>query len=86
MEALIDEYKIVRLYFELRHFKGWELAAAWEDLKFDFRHRNDFSKVAIVGDKQWEKWLTNLTKPFTKAAVRYFDVHEKDAAKQWIEE
>jgi hypothetical protein len=86
MEALIFDHKIIRLYFELQDFHGWELSALWEDLKFDFKHRNDFSRVAVVGDKQWEKWLTNLSKPFTKAAVKYFDLHEKEAAKRWIEE
>lgn len=80
----LKQYDKIRWYFEMENFKGWDLMAFWEDVKFDAKHANDFEKIAMVGDKQWEKLLTDLMKPFTSAEIKYFDLKEKDKALQWI--
>lgn len=74
----------IRWYFEMKEFEGWSLSALWRDLKFDFNHKEDLEKIAMAGDKKWEKELTQLMKPFTGAQVRYFDLSEADEAKNWI--
>jgi hypothetical protein len=50
------------------------------------RHYRDFDRIAMVGDRKWEKWMATLGKPFTRAKIRYFDVSEIDAAWNWIGE
>jgi hypothetical protein len=50
------------------------------------RHFNHVERIAMIGDKQWEKWMAKLCKPFTTAAVRYFPRAQSDKARQWIEE
>jgi polyribonucleotide nucleotidyltransferase len=70
---------------EMSDFHGWELGAAWEDTKFTFRHFNDISRIAMVGDRTWEKGMSTFCKAFTKAEIRYFDSGEKEKAIQWIE-
>ncbi|SFI52823.1 hypothetical protein SAMN05428978_10159 [Nitrosomonas sp. Nm34] len=40
---------------ELVHFHGSTAGAAWEDTKFAVRQFNDIERLAIVGDKAWEK-------------------------------
>jgi hypothetical protein len=40
----------------------------------------------MIGDKRWEEWMARLCKPFTRAAVKYFDVAEADAAGAWVSE
>ena len=79
-----NEWDSVRWYFEMRDFSGWEPAAAFQDLKFDIEHANEMAKVAMVGTKKWEEWLTKTMKPFTSADVRYFDLQEREEALQWI--
>jgi hypothetical protein len=37
--------------------------------------------MAIVGDKEWEKWLTKLVDPFYAEEGKYFPV--EDSAKAW---
>ena len=85
IEKLVTEHGKLRLLACMRDFHGWDLKAMWEDLKFDLKHFNDIELLAVVGDKQWEKWMTFFCKPFTTAEVRYFDAGEYDQAKDWIE-
>lgn len=84
LNNMLRQHEKIRWYFEMEKFDGWELKAFWEDVKFDASHANDFDKVAMVGEKKWEEWMTNLMKPFTSAEVKYFDISQKDEALQWI--
>ena len=43
-------------------------------------------RIALVGDKTWEKWMARVCKPFTMAKIRYFDTAEIAAAKAWLGE
>jgi hypothetical protein len=74
----------IRMLIELRDFKGWSVGALWEDTKFGLSHFNDIERLAIVGDKQWEKTMAAFIKPFTTATVKYFDLEELDVANAWI--
>ncbi len=84
VEKMLEQYKTIRWYFEMQDFKGWEMKAFWEDVKFEFRHANDIEKLAVVGDTEWEKWMTTMMRPFTKAEVKYFDLKDKELALEWI--
>ena len=72
------------MLMELIDFNGWTTRTAWEDNKFGIRHFNDIKRLAIVGDKAWEKGTAYFCKVFLTAKVRYFDVSERDKAMTWI--
>ena len=84
LDEMVKQHRKIRWYFEMENFDGWEIKAFWEDVKFDAGHANDFEKVAMVGEKKWEKWMTDLMKPFTSADVKYFDISQKQGAMEWI--
>ncbi|MGK7392859.1 MAG: STAS/SEC14 domain-containing protein [Candidatus Cyclobacteriaceae bacterium M2_1C_046] len=84
LEEKIENNQKVRWYFEMEDFDGWKVKALWEDAKFDAKHINDFEKIAMVGEKKWEKVMTDLMKPFTSADVKYFDAADKAKAINWI--
>ncbi|MCF8129713.1 MAG: STAS/SEC14 domain-containing protein [Deltaproteobacteria bacterium] len=86
LENLMEKEDTIRILVEFQDFQGWTLGALWEDTKFGTKHFNDIDRLAIVGDRQWEKFLASFIKPFTTATVRYFDSLEKEAAKQWLKE
>jgi len=86
IEAILTTEGKVRLFIQLEDFHGWELHAAWDDLKFATNHYSDFERIALVGDRKWEKWMAALCKPFTKARVMYFDHAEVEAAWNWLRE
>ena len=76
----------VRLLAQFHDFHGWDLHALWDDIKFSTTHCTKIERIALVGDKAWEKWMSTVCKPFTMAKIRYFDVAQLDAAKAWLAE
>lgn len=84
LEKTLESWKKLRLYIEMEDFKGWTMTAALQDLGFDIRHAMDLSKIAVVGEKQWQEALTRLMKPFTTADVKFFSPAEKEEALQWV--
>lgn len=84
IQEKVKKFKMVRWYFEMRDFEGWSPGAMWKDIKVDFKNRNNFEKIAMVGSKEWEQKLSNLMKPFTDADIRFFDISESEEARKWI--
>ncbi|MBX9584360.1 MAG: STAS/SEC14 domain-containing protein [Gemmataceae bacterium] len=75
-----------RLLAQFHDFHGWDAKALWDDIKFSTTHCTKFEKIALVGDKTWEKWMAAVCKPFTMAKVRYFDAADLDQAWAWLGE
>jgi hypothetical protein len=86
LEAAIAAAGPIRLLAEFDDFHGWDLHAAWDDFKFGARHYADIERIALVGDRAWERWMAKLCKPFTRAQVRYFDAGGVEAAWAWLGE
>ena len=84
-ERLVQLNGKLRVLFNMAGFHGWEAGALWEDIKFDLKHFADIERLAMVGDKQWEKGMAAFCKPFTKATIRYFDHAEAAEARSWLE-
>ncbi len=76
----------VRLLAQFHDFHGWDAHALWDDIKFSTTHCTKIERIALVGEKTWEKWMATVCKPFTMAKVQYFDVSQLDAAKKWLAE
>ena len=70
------------LLIDLRKFSGWEMLAAWDDLKFGLKHRNDFTKMAIIGEKKWEEVSVQMMSHLMKGKTKHFKKREK--ALSWI--
>lgn len=47
------------------------------------RHFGNVSRLAVVGESSAEEWMTRLSKPFTGAEVRFFDVSGFQKAHDW---
>jgi hypothetical protein len=85
VERLIQQHGKIDILFEMSDFHGWEAGAMWEDTKFAFRHFSDLRRLAIVGEKTWQEWMTVVCRPFTKAEIRYFDHGDAGVARAWLE-
>lgn len=85
LEARIKEHGKIRLYWETEDFEGWTAEGFAADLGFDIDHAEDFSRIAMVGETKWEKALSKLMSPFTRAEVRFFDIADRDSALSWIQ-
>lgn len=72
------------LLFNMRDFHGWDLAGMWQDFRFGVKHRHSFPRIAMVGEKNWEKWTAGLCRHFLDSEVRYFDQAQLTDARQWL--
>jgi hypothetical protein len=86
VDAAIAKDGKVRILAQFHDFHGWDLKALWDDIKFSTTHCTKIERIALVGEKTWEKWMATVCKPFTMAKIRYFDAGEIDAAKAWLAE
>jgi len=84
VEGLIKAHGKLRILVQMRDFQGWTAGALWKDIKFDLKNFRHIERLALVGDKAWEHGMAVFCKPFTTAAIRYFDHSQADQAEAWI--
>jgi len=86
LEQILQNHDKVRVLVDATEFKGWNLAAAWDDVTFGMKHRNDFEKFAVVGGKEWMNWGAKLGAQFMSGEVKTFSAEEREQAWEWIRE
>jgi stage II sporulation SpoAA-like protein len=74
----------IRVLIDATEMEGWELRAAWDDLKIDLKHGREFDRIAIYGNKSWQKMIAKIGAWFTSGEVKYFE-HYNDAL-AWAKE
>jgi len=84
VESLIKEHGKLRILVQMHDFQGWAGGALWQDIKFDLKNFRHIERLALVGEKSWEHGMAVFCKPFTTAAIRYFDRSEVEQAEAWI--
>lgn len=67
-------------------FSGWSAGGLWQDLRFDAAHMRQFGRIAVLGDKRWEKWGTQASAPLFPGEMRFFEREERRAAEEWLRE
>lgn len=85
-ERLLRDKGKIRVLLEMVDFHGWEPGALFEDLKFDLHHFSHLERLAMVGDRAWEKGMSVICKPFTTAEIRFFNRSDMARARAWLEE
>ena len=84
VDEAIAKQGAVRVLAQFHDFHGWDMHALWDDIKFSTTHCTKIDRIALVGEKTWEKWMAKVCKPFTMAKIHYFEAGEIDAAKAWL--
>ena len=80
--AAVEEHGTVDLLLDLTGFH-WEKVSAWgADLHFGHEYHDKIDRMAIVGDKRWEKHLAGLASPFYAKDSEFFE--DDDDAWTWI--
>lgn len=84
VEDLVKQFGEVRMLCELGAFQHEAPGAYFADMKFGHEFHDKIVKMAIVGDKRWEAWITKLAAPFYAREARYFPTAAIDDAWAWI--
>ena len=74
----------IRALVDGTELDGWAPRAAWDDFKLGIKHRREFEKVAIIGNKRWQEMAAKVGSWFVAGDIRYFD--DEAAALIWIRE
>jgi hypothetical protein len=74
---------IVNVYIDASEFAGWELRAAWDDLKLGLKHGNKIEKIAIYGTRKWQETALKIGSLFIAGEARFFD--DADDALDWLD-
>lgn len=74
----------IYILVDVTEFDGWDLQAAWDDLKLGVKHVRHFEKVAIVGKTTLQDVIARLANWFTPAEVRFFV--DKGDAVAWLKD
>jgi hypothetical protein len=85
VREVIDQFGEVRVYFEMQQFDGWQIDSFLENAFFDMAHAGRYSKVAMVGEKNWQAWITRLVDIVKRGEVRYFDLDNRLEAVEWVQ-
>lgn len=74
----------VKALIDGTELEGWELRAAWDDFRLGLKHGNEFVKIAIFGNKNWQEISAKIGAWFISGEVKYFE--NLDEALTWLEE
>jgi len=72
----------VKVLIDGTEFDGWDLRAAWDDFKIGLKHGNEFVKIAIYGNKQWQEMTAKVGAWFMTGEIKYFE--DKNEALIWL--
>jgi hypothetical protein len=83
VEAAVDAHGSVKLLLDLTAFHREKVGAWGADLHFGHAYHHKIQRMAIVGDRAWERHLAHLCTPFYAREAEYFD--NDDDAWAWLE-
>ena len=77
----------VKLLVLLEDFTGWDRNEQWGDTDFFFSHRDEFEKIAVVGQPRWEAQILAFTGAgLRKGPVTFFPETGESEARAWLAE
>ena len=74
----------IKAFIDGSELEGWELRAAWDDFQLGLKHGNEFSKIAIFGNKKWQESTAKIGSWFISGEVKYFE--DSQQALAWLQE
>ena len=85
IDNVMSRAEHVRLVLDLREFDGWSgLSALGDHLSLVREHYRVPERIAIVGDKAWQKMAGKIMAKFVNAQTKFFDSGDYEGAVAWV--
>lgn len=85
LDAKIHDNDGFRLLLDLTQFTGWQgISALSAHFSLAREHAPIAERVAILGNKNWQRLAERVGGAFLKADVRFFDEADANTAKNWL--
>ncbi len=89
IENLLQKYYLpqnnaptLNILADIRGIEGIEIKAIWNEFLFAMRHYKQFKKIAVVGNKKFEKASINVLNKITSIEMMYTEHY--DNAREWL--
>ena len=74
--------RCLKVYVDITELEGWQAQALWDDFKFGIKHNKNFSKIALLGNEQWQHVAAKVGNWFISGELQYFADSQK--ALEWL--
>ena len=85
LEKVFEDTGCVRVLVDMTDLRTWIPGILWGDLPVEALRYPHLDRIAVVGDRRWQDAMATFSRPFRHARVRYFDLGEVEAAREWLE-
>ena len=86
LDAKIRDGQHIHMLADITEFKGMTAHAVLDDFFASVKYWPNFEAVAVVGNKDWEKFLTMVGNYLSPADTEYFEAGEIAKAWRWLED
>jgi hypothetical protein len=84
IERAVSRHKELLVLIVMHDFTNGAGGALWSEIKWNAKHFNHVERLAVVGEKASQRWMTNFCRAFTGARVRYFTFEQLEDAHEWL--
>ena len=84
LQSMIDKYGEARLLIYYREFKGWEQAAAKEDMLSSAKFGQKIKKLAMVNPPETEIFRSKLSESNLSGETKAFKEKDLEKAIEWV--
>lgn len=67
---------------DIKEVDGWDMRAMLDDFQFGMKYKNSFQKLAVVGNRTWMEYSTDIASKFSEGEMKYFE--NSDDAVAWL--
>lgn len=86
IDKTVKDYGKVKFLILMGKIDAIKPEALLKDFKAYFKHFNNISKVAFVGDKSWQELVAKVASPFISGKIKYFPESQVIEAQNWVKE
>lgn len=86
IERLIADHSPIRVLFDICKFRGWDQDAIAGLTDVSASRYQTVDRIAVLGDRKWERPWKELCKAFTAVTILFFEPHQASRAYAWLVE
>lgn len=86
IDKTVHEFEKIKFFILMNNIDAIKPEAMVSDVKMYLNHYAHISKVAVAGDKTWQRIIAGIANPFILGKIKYFPKEDVENALQWIKE
>ena len=84
VREIVDREREVDLLLDMEEFDWAEINAWGADWRFSREFHDNMKRMAIVGNKRWQRFVTTIADPLFINEANFYAVEDRDDAWEWL--